>query len=502
MRKSSKLLKSANNLIYSFLYQTVTIALGLFLPRVILVGFGSEVNGLLNSVTQAIAYMALFESGIQSVATKSLYDTLARNDKAATNGVLAAVNSNYQRIGRMYFAGLLALSAIYPVLVDLAELSYMEIFLIVLFSGLGNVIAFFKQAKYRILLIADGREYIITNLNTVVLVAGNMLKIILLTLRVKVYIVIMAVFLVSFVQVVFIDQYVAKTYSWINLLEKPNHNALKQSRYVLVHQISGLVFSNTDMLLLTIFCDLKVVSVYAIYKMIVGHISSFIAMPYNSCSFILGQTFHVNRERYIKLFDGIQVIFNTLVFSLLTVTYILLSPFISLYTAGVNDAVYIDNYLPFLFVAAEMLNLIRIPTRHAVNCAGHFQETLSRTLIETGINLFTSIIGVYFIGIYGVLLGTIAALLYRSVDFAVYANKNILHRSAGKNLMLYALNLGVSAAVILASEKISLQITSYGRFFAAGLIITIPVILVFALFNLCFFRKDVFHLYQSIMHVS
>lgn len=494
--------KSANNLLFSLIYQVSTIVLGLILPRVILLGFGSEINGLLNSVTQAIAYMALFESGIQSVATKSLYDTIARNDDAATNGVLAAVNSNYQRIGRMYFAGLLMLSAVYPVLVDLAELSYMEVFLVVLFSGLGNVVAFFKQAKYRILLIADGREYIITNLNTVVLIAGNVLKIILLTLRVKVYIVIMAVFLISFVQVVFIDRYVRRVYPWIDLNEKPNHYALIQSKYVLVHQISGLVFSNTDMLLLTIFCDLKVVSVYAIYKMIVGHISSFIAMPYNSCSFILGQTFHVNRERFINLFDGIQVIFNTLVFSLLTVTYILLPPFITLYTAGVNDVVYLDDYLPFLFVAAELLNLIRIPTRHAVNCAGHFQETLSRTLIETGINLVTSIIGVYVIGIYGVLLGTIAALLYRSVDFAIYANKDILQRSVVKNLILYVLNLGVSAAVILTFETVSLQITSYIRFFATGLTITIPIVLVFAVLNLCFFRKDILHLYQSIRGLS
>ena len=130
--------------------------------------------------------------------------TIAKADEDATNRVLSAVHRNYKRIGALYGAGLMVLAVVYPLFVKTATVSYIECFLIIFFSGLGNVIAFFKQGKYRILLIADGREYIITSLNTIISIATNVLKIVLLTLHIPVYIVIMMTFLVSLIQVIFI----------------------------------------------------------------------------------------------------------------------------------------------------------------------------------------------------------------------------------------------------------------------------------------------------------
>ena len=60
--------KTVYNFIFSFFSQIITIAMGLIIPRITLVGYGSEINGLLNSVTQFIAYLIVFEAGIQIVA--------------------------------------------------------------------------------------------------------------------------------------------------------------------------------------------------------------------------------------------------------------------------------------------------------------------------------------------------------------------------------------------------------------------------------------------------
>ena len=491
MNTQGNLRKSAYNLLYSLVYQIVMIAMGLILPRVILVGFGSQINGLLNSVAQASAYMVLFEAGLQSAATKSLYAALAKGNRAAINSVLAAVHRCYRRVGILYFAGLLGLSIAYPWFVRLEELTYFQVFLIILFSGMGNVVAFFKQAKYRILLCADGREYMITNLNTVTSMISNALKIVLLSLHIQVHVVIALTFFVSLIHVACVECYVRRNYGWIDLDMMEDHDALKQSKYAFIHQFSGLVFSNTDMILLTIFCDLKAVSVYAVYKLIVGHISSLIATSFHSCSFALGQLFNLDREKYIKSLDGIQAGFGVLVFSILTVTYLLLPSFMGIYTSGVTDAFYVDRYLPVLFVAAEVLHLIRIPVMHTINsCAGHFQETLPRTLMETWINLVVSIVGVRVWGIYGVLIGTIAALMYRSVDFVVYANREILMRSPAKNLLLYGVNIGTMLALSAMLGKANMSITTYSQFCFCGLIITLPVMLIYLMVNVCFFRKD------------
>ena len=131
-------------------------------------GYGSDTNGLLSSALQFVGYLTLFEAGIQAVAKKSLYKTVGSNDKAGTNAILAAVNKNYRKIGVYYFIGLVALSLGYPLFVNQENLSYITVFFVVFFSGLSNVVLFFFQGKYRILLQAEGKHYFIQIINIII----------------------------------------------------------------------------------------------------------------------------------------------------------------------------------------------------------------------------------------------------------------------------------------------------------------------------------------------
>ena len=78
---------------------------------------------------------------------------------------------------------------------------------------------------------------------------------------------------------------------------------------------------------------------------------------------------------------------------------------------------------------------------YTINYAGHFKLTTPQSIIETVINLVVSIIGVQFWGIYGVLLGTIIALFYRTNDIIIYANTKILKGSPVKTYFIYAVNI-------------------------------------------------------------
>lgn len=64
-----------------------------------------------------------------------------------------------------------------------------------------------------------------------------------------------------------------------------------------------------------------------------------------------------------------------------------------------------------------------------IEYAGHYEKTKWRSVIEAVINVVVSIIGVYYWGIYGVLIGTIAALIYRTNDMIIYASKRLLQRT-------------------------------------------------------------------------
>ena len=84
-----------------------------------------------------------------------------------------------------------------------------------------------------------------------------------------------------------------------------------------------------------------------------------------------------------------------------------------------------------------MLSACRVVDNQLIKLSFHAKQTVVRSMIEAAINVIVSIAAVQFIGIYGVLLGTIAALLYRTNDFIIYANTKILMRSPKKNMHWY-----------------------------------------------------------------
>lgn len=66
------------NLFWGIASELLTIVLGIIVPRLILTSYGSEVNGLLGSVTQIYSYIALLEAGIGTATVQALYKTVGK----------------------------------------------------------------------------------------------------------------------------------------------------------------------------------------------------------------------------------------------------------------------------------------------------------------------------------------------------------------------------------------------------------------------------------------
>ena len=60
----------------SLIFEISTIVTGFIIPRLILSSYGSEVNGLVNSITQFLGIISFLELGVGSVIQSSLYKPL------------------------------------------------------------------------------------------------------------------------------------------------------------------------------------------------------------------------------------------------------------------------------------------------------------------------------------------------------------------------------------------------------------------------------------------
>lgn len=76
---------SMNNFIWGILGNIITSIVAIIIPRLFIVNYGSEVNGLLSSIRQIYVYLALLEVGVGDASVVALYGPIGNEDHLAAN---------------------------------------------------------------------------------------------------------------------------------------------------------------------------------------------------------------------------------------------------------------------------------------------------------------------------------------------------------------------------------------------------------------------------------
>lgn len=477
---------------FGIMQQLLTLIFGLIVPRLFIRTFGSEMNGLLSSLGNIYSYLALVEAGVGTVAIQALYGPLGRDDKCGINEIMAATAQFYSRAGWVYLLGVIAISVVYPLSVS-TTIPFSTVLILSLLHGTGGVINFWVQGKYMVLLQAEGKKYLMSILSMVTYVGNNILKLILLNNGYDVLAVHLGGFVISLAQMIFWVFYIRRNYKWLDLKAEPNKAALNQSNAVFVQQITWMICSNTDILVLTYVAkDLKAVSVYTVYLMIYSTVEKLFSTFFGSFHYLLGQKYNTDRDGYMSVHRAYEGMSMTGSFALYTIAFLLTTAFMRVYTAGITDTAYVDPYLPFLFTFMHLLSSGREASSRVINFAGHFRQMQWRAILESVINIVVSIVLVLKLGIYGVLLGTIVAYLYRTNDIIIYANKHILQKSCWHTYRQWLLNMLVFCVLSFAFSFIDLTVSSFAGFFLTAIPVGLSVCAVYFL-ALHLFNADAVH---------
>ena len=487
------------NLVSGIVYQVVLIALSFLLPRLYLENFGSEVNGVLSTIKQIFTYMLLLESGVGLATTQALYKPVAEKDYGRTSSIISATNSYYSKIGIIYAAIVMLMAVVYAFIVP-TGVDSATIFWIVILTALPNLFSYFVQAKYRILLEVDGRKYVITNSETILQLLSSIGKILVLLLTDNLLLIQLVYCVLALVQLGYVYIHAKRRYTWLDNKAKPDFEAISQRKFVLVHQISGMVFNNTDVLLLSFLCDFKVVSVYTIYNIFFSQVQTFITSITSGFSFALGQMFHTDKEKFTKVYNVYETFYIMGTFVIYTLMAVFLLPLIQIYTQGIEDANYTNALLVFLFVIMNLLSNGKLPSNHVLEYSGKFEETRSHAIWEMIINLSVSIVAILKWGICGAILGTIVALLYRGTMMIYYSNKKVLERGVFNTYKLWLVNGAVFALVMAIFFVDSFSGLSFVQLLLNGMLHFLWIVPLYIVVNFIFFKgayKNLLELWRN-----
>ncbi len=434
------------NIFVSGWTRVVIMILGLIMPRVLITSFGSEVNGLLSTVTQIFTYLALLEAGIGTSTVNALYKPLINNNCGQVNEVVTEARRYYRKVSLVYAGSIVIFAIIYPFLANSA-LDKFLIFKIIILQGAASFLNYYFSAVYSQLLVADGRKYVLENIHFVSYILQTVGKIVLIYLGFDVIVVQIMALIMSIIRIPVLKVYARRKYVWLDFKTMPKQRYLKERKAFVVHEFATIIFHNTDVFLVSAFSGFVSASIYTVYNMIYSSLYSLLTTVNSGLGFVLGKKMQRTNEELRGTYDIYNSLYIAATFVLFTTAALLTKPFLTLYTVGINDASYIMPGLTLLFVVINLLSGVRSISSSLITVSGHADKTKIRSLIEAGINLAVSLILGYFIGIYGILLGTIVALLYRSNDIIIYANRKILKRSPLHNYVGILINIAAAIGV-------------------------------------------------------
>jgi len=426
MNKGTRALKF--NTLSTLLSEIVTLVAGLIMPKLVLTFFGSTSNGLISSITQFLGFSVILRAGMGGAIRAALYRPIAENDENEISAIMAATDRHMKKISAIIAVAVLIFACIYPLFV-LDEYSWFYAFTMVLVIGTGSLVENLFGIKCQILIQADQKYYI----STLISIAGHILvtvtSAVIMLCGGSMHLVKIGAVIAAFINPLLLNLYVRKNYR-INWNAIPDEKAIGQRWNAFFQQVAVVINENVALVILTILQPLASVSVYTIHAMVVFNIRAIV----NSFSNGLNSAF--GNMLATKEIDSLKKTFffsEWLVFAmgclLYSVTAVMLSPFISLYTYSITDVNYHHPLFGVLMVVSVVIASVKLPYQYLAEGAGKFRETRTGALVEVIINISVSVICVIKFGFIGVLIGAICSGAIRTIEYAFFSFKTLLNHS-------------------------------------------------------------------------
>jgi len=388
MRSSSAI----KNFIWDIAFYTATIILGFFAPRMILLYYGSEVNGLSATITQILNIMLQLQAGASTAAVFSLYKPVAENNYQEIGEKLSAAENFFKRIAFLFLIIMLA-GAVVTAFIVTSGISPFLIFLSFVLLGFRSFLDLLFTARFRIMFTADQRKYIISIASLIEQTIYYSLLFLTIYLRLTFIWMFVWYFAGCIVKIAYLKSCFAKYYK--DKIPKKKNTTLSKipgRNYSLANEVShSAVAASPFVIMMILYGEFIQASIFNVYTLVSSSLALIGNALYSSFAPGFGNLIasgdQKNINRVFCFFQYFFTMFNTLLYMC---TMYLLVPFVTLYTSSVDDADYINASLAVLIVVYSMVSVYRIPYNIAVSTFGFFRETWAQPVVTAVVSIALS----------------------------------------------------------------------------------------------------------------
>lgn len=363
---------------------------------------GIEKLGLMKLFTQIMAYLNLVDMGIASASTYALYEPLYKKNIERISIIINTITSLYNKIFFFILIIGLLINPIIPFFIKDSIFSK-EIYLYWSLYVINTAITYLF-VKYSILFTANQEFLYVRMIQGMSKIFYQILQIIVIIKIQSFFLFIFLLILDNITQYIFYKYHYKKYYSHIVKTHEKDKNIGENLKNLFWHKIGGLVVFNTDLILISKFISLEVVGIYASYQMIEQMILIILGIILNVLRPKIGKYIAIHRKEdvygYWKkiniFFLGLSIIFSSC-------SYYLMNNFVRLWLG--NNFI-LSNITVLLICINLFVRCFRGVTDIFKEGSGFFDD-IHLPIAEATINFISSLILVFYLGINGVIIGTI-----------------------------------------------------------------------------------------------
>lgn len=416
--------KLAYNTVFSLLLQISTVICGFILPKLIIDHYGSEVNGLVNSITQFLSVIAFLEFGVGAVFQSSLYKPLAERDYDAISKVYVSGQRFFTRLTIILLFYVVSLMVIYPFIAK-QKFGFAYTSALIMVMSISTIAQYYVGMTNGLLLNADQKGYIGYGTQIITLFVNTVACFILVRFNASIHVLKLSTALIYLARPFVAHVYVKKHYK-INKRIEYDVEPIKQKWNGLAQHVSTVILESTDTVVLTIFSTFSYVSVYSVYYLVISGVKQLFLAATAGLQSYLGELYAKKDDRLDNAFSLTEWGIHAATTFAFGCTLILIVPFVMIYTKGISDADYYQPIFAICIVLAYELYCYRLPYHILVKAAGHYAQTQWCYLFAAVLNVIVSVIMVNIIGLTGVAIGTMIATGVQTIWMARYVSKKLV----------------------------------------------------------------------------
>lgn len=422
MARGERVKNATRNIVFGIMLKIYQILVPFLMRTVMIYFMGVQYLGLNSLFVSVLQVLNLAEFGVGSAMVYSMYKPIAENDATSICALLKMYKIYYRVIGLVIAIVGCAITPFVPKLISGEIPSDINIYALFLMNLGVTVLSYWLFAYKNSILFAHQRTDVVSKVTLITNTFQYLLQFLVLWAFHNYYFYVVAMLVTQALNNIILVFVSNKLYPQYQPLGKVSDAEVRRIngriRDLFTSKIGGIIYDSSDTIVASAFLGLTVLAVYQNYYYIVRSLMEFITVIFVACTAGIGNSIAVEtKEKNFNDFIKFTFIICWISGFCSVCLICLFQPFMELWVGkdlmlGFSAVICFAGYF-YIRQINNLLNLYK-------DASGMWHEDRFRPLAASMTNLTLNLILVQFMGIYGILLSSVIAMLLVGIPWLLH----------------------------------------------------------------------------------